>query len=94
MPHPFVLTPFCICIKAELDLLLLQNIIAPVTPTEWYAPIIVTPEKNSNCIRICVNLSHFNIHVLHERYQSQTPEQAVNDITATDAQVFTVLDTF
>ena len=51
--------------KAELDLLpdLLQeqNIIAPVTEvTEWCAPIVVTPKKNSESIRMCVDLSQLN----------------------------------
>ena len=33
-------------LKAELDLLQEQNIIAPVTePTDWCAPIVVTPKK-------------------------------------------------
>ena len=80
-------------LKAELDLLLSQNVIAPVTePTEWCAPIVVTPKKNSDRIRMCVDLSHLNKYVLREHYQSQTPAQAVADIAATDAQVFTVLD--
>ena len=42
---------------------------------------------------MCVDLSHFNKCVLRERYQSQMPTQAVADIAATDAQVFTILDT-
>jgi len=48
-------------LRDELDLLLSQNIIAPVTTvTEWCVPIVVTPKKNSDCIRICVDLSHLN----------------------------------
>ena len=52
--------PFCVCaprsipcayrdkLKAELDLLQEQGIIAPVTvPTEWCAPIVVTPKKDT-----------------------------------------------
>ena len=46
---------------AELDLLHQQNIIASVTePTDWCAPIVVTPKKNSDSIRMCVDLSHLN----------------------------------
>ena len=38
-------------LKAELDLLESQCIIAPVTAaTEWCAPIIVTPKKNTDHI--------------------------------------------
>ena len=80
-------------LKAELDLLQEQNIIAPVTEvTEWCAPIVVTPKKNSESIRMCVDLSHLNRFVQRERYQSLTPAQAVADIVANDAKCFTVLD--
>ena len=80
-------------LKAELDLLLSQNIITPVTEaTEWCAPIVVTPKKNTDQIRMCVDLSHLNRYILRERYQSSTPAQAVADIAASDAKIFTVLD--
>ena len=70
-------------LKAELDLLQSQQIIAPVTEaTEWYAPIVVTPKKNSDKICMCVDLSHLNRFVVRERYQSVTPAQAVADIAA------------
>ena len=80
-------------LKDELDLLLSQKVIAPVTTvTEWCAPIVVTPKKNSDRIRMCVDLSHLNKFVRREHYQSSTPAQAVADIAATDAKIFTVLD--
>ena len=80
-------------LKAELDLLQEQNIIAPVTEvTEWCAPIVVTPKKNSESIRMCVDLSRLNRYVQRERYQATTPAQAVADIAASDAKYFTVLD--
>ena len=48
-------------LAAELDLLQQQHIITPVTETtDCYAPIVVTPKKNSNSIRMCVDLSHLN----------------------------------
>ena len=53
-------------LKAELDLLLSQEVIAPVTEaTVWYAPIIVTP-KNTDRICMCVDLSHLNKYVIRE----------------------------
>ena len=80
-------------LKAELDILQQQNIITPVTEaTEWCAPIVVTPKKNTDRIRMCVDLSHLNRYVQQERYQSCTPAQAVADIAATNAKFFTVLD--
>ena len=80
-------------LKAELDLLQSQNVITPVTKaTTWCAPIVVIPKKNSDKIRICVDLSHLNRFIFRERYQSPTPAEAVADIAASHAQVFTILD--
>ena len=80
-------------LKAELDLLQSQNIIAPVTEaTDWCAPIVVAPKKNSDRIRMCVDLSHLNRYVKRERYQSPTPAEAIADISACQAKFFTVLD--
>ena len=80
-------------LKTELDLLQSQGIIAPVTtPTEWCAPIVVTPKKNTDRIRLCVDLSKLNRYVKRERYQSNTPAQAVADIAAENARIFTKLD--
>ena len=80
-------------LKAELDLLESQNVIAPITEaTTWCAPIVVTPKKNSQNIRMCVDLSHLNRFVIRERYQSLTPAQAVADIATSDAKIFTILD--
>jgi len=60
--------------------------------TEWCAPIVVTPKKNTDRIRMCVDLSRLNRYVRRERYQSPTPAEAVADIAASSAQFFTVLD--
>ena len=80
-------------LKAELETLQEQGIITPVTyPTEWCAPIVVTPKKESDSIRMCVDLSHLNRYVKRERYHSATPAQAVADITAEKANVFTKID--
>ena len=80
-------------LKDELDLLESQNVITPVTEAAtWCAPIVVTPKKNSDKIRMCVDLSHLNRYVIRERYQSPTPAQAVADIAASEAKIFTVLD--
>ena len=78
---------------AELDLLQAQGIIMPVTePTDWCTPINVTPKEGSDRIRLCVDLSHLNGYVRRKRYQSLSPAQAVADITAVKANVFTTLD--
>ena len=68
-------------LRLELDSLQAQGIISPVTePTAWCAPIVFTPKKNSDQIRLCVDLSRLNKFVQRERYQSDTPAQAVADI--------------
>ena len=80
-------------LKAELDLLQSQNIIALVVEaTDWCAPIVVAPKKNTDRIHMCVDLSHLNRYVKRERYQSPTPAEAIADIYACQAKFFTVLD--
>ena len=80
-------------LKKELDLLQQQGIIEPVTEaTEWCTPIVVMPKKDTDRIRLCVDLSRLNRYVRRERYQSPTPSEAVADIAAEDAKFFTVLD--
>ncbi len=80
-------------LKSELATLQEQGIITPMThPTEWCAPIVVTPKKGSDNIRMCADLSHLNRYVKRERYHSATPAQAVADIVAENARFFTKLD--
>ena len=96
--YPLV-TPFCITsprsipfayrdkLAAELDLLQQQHIIALITtPTDWCAPIVVTPKKNSDSTHMCVDLSHLNCFVRRERYQSPSPAEAVADMVASNAK--------
>ena len=73
-------------LKAKVQTLQDQGIIAPVTQvTKWCAPIVVTPKKGTDKIRMCVDLSHLNRYVQRERYQSPSPAEAVADITAEEA---------
>ena len=80
-------------LRDEIDLLVKQEIIAPVTePTEWCAPIVVAPKKNSEKIRMCVDLSKLNKYVRRERYPSVTPGEAVADMKQAKAEFFSVFD--
>ena len=54
---------------------------------------MVAPKKGIDYIRLCVDLSKLNRYVCRERYQSPTPAEAVADIAASEARVFTILDT-
>ena len=79
-------------LKEELKRLQDQDIIFPVTtPTDWCAPIVVSPKKGGG-IRLCVDLSKLNKHVRRERYQSPTPAEEVASIVGQQAQWFTVVD--
>ena len=80
-------------LKAELDLLQSQGVISSVTePTEWCASIVITPKKDSEDIRMCVNLSRLNKYVRCKRCQSSTPAQALADIAADNTKILTKLD--
>ena len=65
-------------LEKEIALLEAQSVIKAVTePTEWCAPIVVTPKKNSDDVRLCVDFSKLNKYVLHEHYRSCSPAEAV-----------------
>ena len=77
-------------LQKEINLLVDQEIISPITePTKWCAPIVVKPKKDSDRIRMCVDLSKLNKFVRRERYPSVTPAEA---IAQTKAKYFTVFD--
>ena len=55
--------------------------------------MVVTPKKDTDRIRLCVDLSRLNRYVHREKYQSPMLAEAVADIAAEEAKFFTVLDT-
>ena len=74
-------TPFCVktpCavtyayrdkLKSRLYQMVQNDINEPVTePTECCAPIVITPKRGSDDIRICVDLSKLNKYIVRERY--------------------------
>ena len=70
-----------------------EGVIRRVTaPTEWCAPIVVTPKKGGAGVRLCVDLSQLNKYVRRELYQSPTPIEEVSSIHASEACWFTVFD--
>ena len=78
-------------LQTELELLQSQGVIV-MDPTEKCVLIVVTPKKGTDKIRMCVDLSHLNRYVKRERYQCSTAAQAVADIAAENAKIFTKLD--
>lgn len=80
-------------LKKELDALEEQRIICKVTdPTQWCAPIVVAPKKNSDQIRLCIDFRELNKYVMRPRYQSPTPLEVVASTNVSKAKWFTVVD--
>jgi hypothetical protein len=53
---------------------------------------VATPKKDTDDIRMCIDLSRLNRYVKREQYQSLTPSLAVADIHANNEKIFTKLD--
>ena len=63
---PFPLLPK---VSKKLKYLVETDVIMPVDePTDWCAPIVVAPKRNSDDIRLCVDLRRLNRAVKRERY--------------------------
>ena len=57
----YVLYAFQNKLKEEIALLEAHGVIKAVTDsTEWCAPIVVTPKKDSDDVRLCVDFSKLN----------------------------------
>ena len=53
---------------------------------------LLPPKKGTEKIRMCIDLSRLNKHIKRECYQSANPAQAVPDIAAENARIFTKLN--
>ena len=85
----FVPYPYRDKLKEEISMLLSLGIIEPVTePTKSCAPIVVTPKKDSDDVRLCVDFSKLNKHALREWYRSCLPAEAIADISANNSKFF------
>ena len=73
-------------VKEELDKMVANSIISPITePTEWCAPMVVALKKN-NKVRICVDLKKLNQSVQRERYMMPTIDELAAKLT--DSKIF------
>ena len=85
-------------LKNELDELLAEDIITPVTEaTEWVNPIVVEPKLDQNGefngkVRLCVDFRHLNKYCLREHYFSPSVLDVVQSIQANDAHLFSSFD--
>ena len=79
-------------VKRELDEMVEKEIITEVVePTQWCHPIVIQPKKESEDIRLCVDLTKLNKYVKRATYPSTTPYDAVSNIS-TGVKYFTTLD--
>ena len=72
--------------------MLKQDIIEKVegVPTPWVSPIVVTPKKNTNKIRVCVDMREPNKAIMRERHQMPTVDELMNDLNG--AKIFSKVD--
>ena len=76
--------------KDELDRMLETGVISPVDqPTDWCAPMVVTPKSNSK-VRVCVDLSKLNEFVKRENHPLPAVDTTLGRLAG--STVFTKLD--
>ena len=77
-------------LKAELDEMMEQGIIVPVTvPTPWVNSLVVVAEKNGK-LRLCLDSKDLNKAIQREHYPQPTIEDVATRLHGT--KVFTKLD--
>ena len=80
-------------LETKLSSMVEGGVIAPVTePSDWCAPIVVNGKKDSDDIRMCVDLSKLNQYVKREHFPAPPPREVVVDITSSSARYFTKFD--
>ena len=76
--------------KDELDRMLETGVISPVDqPTDWCAPMVVTPKSNGK-VRVCVDLSKLNEFVKRENHPLPAVDTMLGRLAG--STVFTKLD--
>ena len=76
--------------KTELDKMVADKIIIPVTePTDWVSSVLAVPKKDGS-VRICLDPKDLNTAIKRSHY----PLPTVEDVTSrlTNANVYSVLD--
>ena len=76
--------------KHELDRMLETGVISPVDqPTDWCAPMVVTPKSNGK-VRVCVDLCKLNEFVKRENHPLPAVDTTLGRLAG--STVFTKLD--
>ena len=77
-------------VKKELDAMVENKVIAPVTePTQWISSMVVVQKRNTK-IRICLDPRDLNRAIMHSHYPLPTVEQVATCLNK--AKIFTVFD--
>ena len=77
-------------LRKELDKLVAQGILAPVTePTPWISSLVVVPKKNGS-LRLCLDPKDLNKAIERENYPLPTIEEVATRMAG--AKVFSILD--
>ena len=79
-------------VEQEIQNLLDQDIIENVTgePTPWVSPTVPVPKKDTDAVRICVDMRELNKAILRERHQTPTVEELTTDLNG--AKIFSKID--
>ena len=85
IPHPLLPK-----VKSEIDKMITQGVISPVTvPTAWCSGIVPVPKSNGN-IRICVDLTQLNKGVERELHPMSSVDESLAKLGK--SKIFTKLD--
>ena len=85
IPHPLLPK-----VKVEIDAMLEQGVISPVTvPTEWCSGIVPVPKANG-AVRICVDLTQLNKEVEREIHPMSSVDESLAKLGK--STIFTKLD--
>ena len=85
IPHPLIPK-----VKSQIETMLQQGVISPVTaPTEWCAGIVPVLKPNGS-VRICVDLTHLNKAVQREIHPMPSADENLAKLG--DSKIFSKLD--
>ena len=79
-------------VERELNKRLEQEIIERIegAPTSWVSPVVTLSKKNSDEIRLCVDMRNTNKAITHERHILPTIDELIHDLSG--STVYSKLD--
>ena len=67
-------------VKLELEKMEAARIIVPVEHTEWLSPMVISPKKKSNKIRVCVDFRALNKSTIKDGFPTPFTERVLEDV--------------